>query len=325
MAPLTRRVFLLGSAAIIGGVALRGMADGLAPPEGREVTSTKSRLHMGTFVTITVCHSERDRREAALAAAFEEIVRLENILAYQGAGALAILNAQGHLRDAPQELHVVMAASVLFHARTQGAFNPAVLPLLLALRSEKASTVAQLPRSIQAELRHLMDFSGVTATPSSGVSLPIPGMGLTLAGIAKGYIIDKTAQTLNESGIQDFLIAASGDIRAGGKSWRGGPWMVGIHSMQAAGTKLYEAIPLSNEAIATSSNAHSLAQLGYAHIIPACPEAASALSASVVAPTAMEADALATALMAMPRERQGEFLVNFPRRVWIQDARGMTG
>ena len=131
------------------------------------------------------------------------------------------------------------------------------------------------------------------------------GMKMSLDGIAKGYIADEGARLLRESGVRNFLVNAGGDIVAqGGKN--GAPWRVAVENPEKyRGNTAYPAVRnLTNQAMATSGTYENrLDGKGTLnHILnPANGLCATVPGASVVAASAMEADALATALCVMSR------------------------
>jgi thiamine biosynthesis lipoprotein len=126
---------------------------------------------------------------------------------------------------------------------------------------------------------------------------------LDLGAIAKGLAIDMAARELQP--FQNFAIDAGGDLYLGGHNAEGKPWSVGIRHPRDE-RELVDAVRVSDAAVCTSgdyerrgSNAahHILAADGDHHILdPRTGQSATAVaSATVVAPSAMVADALATA------------------------------
>jgi thiamine biosynthesis lipoprotein len=112
---------------------------------------------------------------------------------------------------------------------------------------------------------------------------------IDLSAIAKGYAIDQLAEQLEAAGANDYLIEFGGELRAGA----GGTWTVGIEQPDGPGA-LRRTIELRGQSIATSGTY----RLGEHIIDPRTgqPSSAEVVSVSVIASTAAEADALATAL-----------------------------
>jgi FAD:protein FMN transferase len=122
---------------------------------------------------------------------------------------------------------------------------------------------------------------------------------LDLGAVAKGLAVDVAARELEPFG--NFAIDAGGDLYLGGHNAGGKPWSVGIrHPREAA---LLETLHVTNTAVCTSGDYECKSPIDGAghHIIDArTGESAAALaSVTVMAPSAMVADALATAAFAL--------------------------
>ncbi len=114
---------------------------------------------------------------------------------------------------APELLHVVRAAAK-FHALSDGAFDMSVLPLMRIFEQETAhGSSGTLPKSLVKEALSVVDSESVRTSPR-WIRFNRQGMGITLDGIAKGYIVDCASSILRDHGIADHLINAGGDIRA---------------------------------------------------------------------------------------------------------------
>jgi thiamine biosynthesis lipoprotein len=116
---------------------------------------------------------------------------------------------------------------------------------------------------------------------------------LDLGAVAKGLAIDLAAREL--APFEHFAIDAGGDLYVAGLNAQHQPWSVGIRHPRRD-RDVIERLTLSNCAICTSGDYERTGPAGH-HILDARDgrEAATLASATVVAPTAMAADALATA------------------------------
>jgi thiamine biosynthesis lipoprotein len=116
---------------------------------------------------------------------------------------------------------------------------------------------------------------------------------IDLGAVAKGLAIDMAAREL--AGFRHFAIDAGGDVFLAGCNSEGRPWTVGIRHPRHK-DQLLETLQVSNRAVCTSGDYERRSAAG-AHILdPRTSSPASSLaSATVMAPTAMMADALATA------------------------------
>lgn len=139
------------------------------------------------------------------------------------------------------------------------------------------------------------------------------GVALDLCAIAKGYGVDCLAAVLEGAGITSYLAEIGGELRAAGVKPDMQPWWVAIEEDEN-GDFAPLRLALSGWAVATSGNSrrfHDFGTLRLGHTIdPASgvPMLRGAESVTVVAESAMRADALATALMVM-----GEDAAQFAR------------
>jgi FAD:protein FMN transferase len=112
---------------------------------------------------------------------------------------------------------------------------------------------------------------------------------LDLGAVAKGLAVDTAAREL--APLVDFAIDAGGDLYLGGLNSHAEPWSVGIRH-PSGGEELIDSLRVSNQAVCTSG----LYERGD-HILDARTGAPArhTASATVIAQSAMLADALATA------------------------------
>lgn len=149
------------------------------------------------------------------------------------------------------------------------------------------------------------------------------GKKLNFNAIAQGYSCDKVAAYLYSLGIKDMLVDI-GEIFCDGLNPSGKPWRVGIDKPEdgnnSPGAKM-EGIWESNggpQGVVTSGNYRKFYikdGVKYSHTIDprtGYPVQHNLLSATVIAPTAMEADAYATYCMVIGTEKAQEFILSRP-------------
>jgi thiamine biosynthesis lipoprotein len=284
---------------------------------------------MGTLVSVTAIHRSRDLMEAALGEAFEEMDRVVALLSrYDSASAVSVLNSEGRIQGPPPELSSVMGEAFIQNRISRGAFDPTVLPLVdrfrgrsIGGRPDAWAPTGILPSSAPppspGEVRRLldlMDLSAVVLGPRA-IRFEKEGMGVTLDGIAKGYIVDRMAEVLVGRGVTDFLIDAGGDIRGAGSREDGQAWRVAVQDPGKRGA-FPDVIPLSGMAVATSGSYEVYFDPDRArhHIVDSrCGRSPQeSHSVSVMAPTTMVADALATSVFLMAPDRGAAFIDSLP-------------
>lgn len=311
----TRRSFLK-----LCGMA--GMGLSLAPvlpAFAAETLLKETRFLMGTIVTVMVVSSEKDRARAAMDCAFAEMERVSGLLDHHAQGSpLHELNATGTLAHSPDELLQVVLAAQQYGVQSGHAFDMTVKPLLDLMQAHKnPSGEMRLDRADVTAALNLVEPEGVVVAKRR-ITLRRQGMGLTLDGIAKGFVVDRACAVLEEQGIRNALVNAGGDIRALGlRHAYGQEWVVAVEDPEKR-FQYPARVALSNRAIATSGSYEMRfdSDSTYHHLVNpqtgACPQ--HALSVSVTAPSAMEADALATALCVVPPQTALAQIAKLPDR-----------
>ena len=135
------------------------------------------------------------------------------------------------------------------------------------------------------------------------VFLKEKGMRIGFGGIGKGYAADRAKRVLQEAGIANGIVNASGDLTTWGMQPNGQPWTVGIADPEHQ-LKSFSYMNISNMAIATSGNYEKFAVINgkkYSHTIdPHTGFPVTGIkSVSIICPQAELADALATPVTVM--------------------------
>ncbi len=126
---------------------------------------------------------------------------------------------------------------------------------------------------------------------------------VNVSAIAKGYAVDKVAETLTGAGIEHFLIDIGGELRAKGFNANKDRWRVGVERPHLTGG-VAQVVELKNASIATSGDYRNFIVIDgeqFSHTISPDtlkPVFHKLASVSVIAPKASTADALATAILA---------------------------
>ena len=301
----TRREMLRISAVVGAGAAFGGgVSFALLRQAGmHSVRQTRSR--MGTIVSITVTHPEEGGARAMVEGAFAEMERLERALTRHRPDApLGRLNRNGRLDDPAPELRHVLQAALKVADLSGGAFDPTVLPVLEAWAVARSAGRATPTGSDVEDARLLTDYRGVHLT-GSAIVLEREGMGVTLDGVAKGFVVDETLARLVADGAERVLVDAGGDMATGGAGSARDPWTVAVEDPHGAGAP-DGLVRLAGGCVATSGDyLQSFTEdRRHHHIIDPrtgwSPDEASAVT--VLAGRAMDADALSTALMVLGAE-----------------------
>ena len=205
----------------------------------------------------------------------------------------------------------VAAQALELSALSDGAFDVTVGPLV-NLWGFGPGPRQQQPPSPEAIERALAavgsDKLAVRLQPPA-LQKSVPGLYVDLSAIAKGHGVDRCAAVLDRLHCPAYFIEIGGEVRTKGTKADGSPWRVGIERPAADQRSVQRALPLSDQALATSGNYRQFFEANghrYSHTIDprtGQPVADSIASASVVADTCAKADGIATALMAAGFEK----------------------
>ena len=219
----------------------------------------------------------------------------------------------------------VFLESVRINKLSGGAFEPTLSPLSRLWGFGNGSDSAYLPTQemIDSALVHI----GISRCSLADGKIAKPS-GLTefnFSSITKGMGCDIVAEMLERNGSRDYMVEIGGEIALAGKNPQGNSWRIQIDapiestSVADMHNRMVVIQPKVPCGIATSGNYRNYKktadgrQIG--HIIDpktGYPATTSTLSATVIAPTAMTADALATACMVMDAEDALEMLESLP-------------
>jgi thiamine biosynthesis lipoprotein len=225
----------------------------------------------------------------------------------------------------PETAFVVDAALALA-ANTHGAFDPTVMPLVDLWGFGPAGRDVEAPSE-----EALAQALGTIGWESISVGYPKDGTTLLkkehaerkldLSAIAKGYGVDAACAALDELGVPDYLVEVGGELRCKGLSPSGKPWRIGIDApgdMSRPGESLQTVLEPGNAAVATSGDYRNYRVVDgqrVSHTIDprsGMPLQHGLASVSVLAPTCMMADALATACMVMGLEEGLALIADTP-------------
>jgi FAD:protein FMN transferase len=196
-----------------------------------------------------------------------------------------------------------------------GAFDITIAPLVARWGFGPAAVVDDPPS--QAEIDVLLDRTGAEivhvgrGNPTRGGFLHKfdPQVEIDLSAIAPGFAADHVAAGLYALGREDFLVEIGGEIHAAGHRPDGKPWRIAIELPTDGERTIHSVVELSNQGLATSGDYRAYYMKDgrrISHTIDprtGQPIDNGMASATVIAPTATQADAFATALMVLGSEQ----------------------
>jgi thiamine biosynthesis lipoprotein len=244
--------------------------------------------------------------QAALQAAVDAVDA--QMSTWNKASDLMRLNAAlvGDWVAVPEQLREVLRLGLEAGRATGGAFDigmgDAVMAWGFGPQDAAPDRIREAMTANRQPAHTALEIAGTHVRKSAPVALD-------LNGIAKGYGVDRLANTLRAHGIENALVGIDGEMRALGLRPDGQAWTIAVEAPDPDRRAPHSILALEEAAVATSGDyRHWIEVQGrrLSHTMDPdrrAPLLASPASVTVVARTCAEADAWATALMVMGFER----------------------
>lgn len=264
------------------------------------------RVMLDTAVELQFSASSSAEAELIRDDVFAEMERLEALFSRSlfGSDVSAINNYAGQRPvTVSEEVFYVTTQALYFSEISNGAFDLTVAPLIDLWGFLGQDYRLPAPEEIETVLP-LVNYGLVEYdTEELQIYLPNEKMALELGGIAKGYIIDRALAVLRDAGVESAFINVGGDIGIIGVKPDGDPWRIGVRNPRDD-NNIIAVLPAFEGAVVTSGDYERVFEVDgitYHHILDPKDGMPTRLLASVtiVAETAITADALSTAIFVM--------------------------
>jgi FAD:protein FMN transferase len=253
---------------------------------------------------------EQDEATESALAALDLVEFLEaQLTVYRDTSEVSRLNQRAAIEPVKVErqLFKLLQEAARLHQLTRGAFDITSGPLSQIwgfARRQGHVPDSESIESARAKVgMHLVQFD----EPAATVFFLREGMEFNLGGIGKGFALDRCARRLGDDGITNFLVhGGKSSILARGNRQGLKGWSIGLRHPLRPEWRIGD-IVLQDRALGTSGAAnqyihHEGRRLGHVLDPRTGWPAEGLLSATVLAPTATEADALATACYVLGRD-----------------------
>ena len=264
---------------------------------------------LGTSYNITYLTKEPRNYQQEIDSVFEVVN--QSMSTYWTNSDISRINEGDSVLQVDHMFREVFLLSKEVHQKSNGYFDPTVGVLVNAW-GFGPGTAIDLDSTRVDSLLQYVGFDKVRITKENRILKEDPEIRFDFNAIAKGYAIDRLAVMLDEKGIDNYLVEVGGEIVARGENkLKDKPWTLGVDDPQVEqGRQLKIILELKDKALASSGNyrkfrVDSITGQKYVHTIDprsGFTKNSKVLSASVIAPTCAEADAYATAFMAMELE-----------------------
>ncbi|ELR65188.1 Thiamin biosynthesis lipoprotein ApbE [Photobacterium marinum] len=269
---------------------------------------------MGTYYSIKVINQEGLPSAEEMQAEIDRRLELVNdqMSTYRKHSELSRFNQ--HKSDAPFEVSAdtakVVTEAIRLAKLTDGALDVTVGPVVNLwsfgpeARPEHTPTAEEIAERKKIVGIHHLSVEGNT------LKKDIPELYVDLSSIAKGFGVDVVADYFEQLNAADYLVEIGGELRLKGNNLEGTPWRIAIEKPTDDGSRaVQEIIEPGNMAVATSGDYRNYFEedgVRYSHLInpKTCkPISNHVVSVTVLHPSSMTADAMATAFSVMGEKK----------------------
>lgn len=275
--------------------------------------------------------SDRNLNDSILSA----LRQVENsVSVFKPGSVVSRVNSQSATGVDDLFINVYMGARKVWR-ESDGAFDPTISPLITAWGFGKGHRV-----NTGVDVDSLLQFVGFGKTSLQGnrISKQDIRTEFNFSAIAKGFGCDYVGEMLKRNGVRSYLVEIGGEIAVAGVNPKGKEWNISIDRPVVSKKEIHNSIMtvrVTDAGIATSGNYRNFNEIGnkkFGHTIDTKtgrPATTDILSATVIAPQCMLADAYATACIAMGSDRAKKMirrldlavmLVLSDSEIWMSDA-----
>ncbi len=214
------------------------------------------------------------------------------------------------------EFYKVVDQAIKTSQMSGGLFDVTVGPLvnLWGFGPDDVATSAPSDILVKDKLKQIgYDHLKIKEENGWFVKKDLKDLYVDLSGIAKGYGVDQVAELFESLGMMDYMVEIGGEIRVKGKNISGQPWHIAVEKPTEEMRVIEKVLEITDTGMATSGDYRNYFEVDgkrFSHTIDprtGRPITHKLASITILKPTSMEADALATAIMVMGPEQGSQF------------------
>ena len=277
------------------------------------IQDTENRIHqqviklMGNRFEISVVSDNVNFAKHNIEQAIIEIQRIEKLLTtFNDESQTNLINKNAGIKHVKVDKEVIelIQRSKKISDLTQGAFDITYGSIDKRLWNFDKKMTALPPPEIAKKMVRLINYKNIEIDETNNtILLKEKGMRIGFGGIGKGYAAEQAKKIMQQNGVENGIVNASGDLSVWGFQPNGKPWTIGIANPNHT-NEYFSSVELSNTSIATSGNYEKFVIIDgkkYSHTIN--PKTGLPItgikSVTVITPNAEFADAIATPISIM--------------------------
>ena len=262
---------------------------------------------MGNRFEISVVSDDENWAFEQIDKAIAEIKRIEKLLTtFDENSQTNLINKNAGIQpvEVDKEVFDIIVRSNRISDLTQGAFDISYGSIDKSLWNFDKNMIALPSTETARKMVRLINYKNIILDANQQtVFLKNNGMRIGFGGIGKGYAAEQAKKVMQENGVENGIVNASGDLTVWGFQPNGKPWTIGIANPNQA-NEYFSSIELTNTSIATSGNYEKYVIIDgkkYSHTIN--PKTGLPIhgikSVTIITPNAEFADAIATPISIM--------------------------
>jgi thiamine biosynthesis lipoprotein len=282
---------------------------GEQPRVGAHTIAWRTRT-MGTIGQVMIVAADSQAVAPIAASALHVFAHVDSLMSnWTSTSEVARINREAKRGPIAIDSEVadVVALATRIGEQSGGAFDITVEPLVRLWGFLGGTPHVPQVERIDA-VRSSVGLAHLQLDPHAAtISFDGTNVAIDLGGIAKGYAADRALARLKLQGVQAALVDLSGNMASLGAPVGKSSWIVGVRDPRDR-VQYFARLQLRQDAVATSGNYEQFVDAGgrrYGHVLD--PRTGwpvqGLISATVLAPTAAEADAWATAMLVLGPSR----------------------
>ncbi|MBM6633945.1 FAD:protein FMN transferase ApbE [Leclercia adecarboxylata] len=276
---------------------------------------------MGTFWRVSVIDLSADRAEELRGKIQSQLDGDDQLMStYKNDSALMRFNQSQSTSPWPvsEAMADIVTESLRVGYKTNGAMDITVGPLVNLWGFGPNKQPVKTPDQAQIDdARAQTGLQHLTVINQAGkqyLEKDIPDLYVDLSTVGEGYAADHLARLMAEEGIPRYLVSVGGALVSRGMNASDKPWRVAIQKPTDQQNAVQAIVDINGHGISTSGSYRNYYELDgkrISHVIDpqtGRPITHNLVSVTVIAPTALEADAWDTGLMVLGTEKAKEIV-----------------
>ncbi|MEO3991023.1 FAD:protein FMN transferase ApbE [Pseudocitrobacter cyperus] len=310
---------ILRAALMSAALLLAGCDNASTPTAPKSTATVLEGKTMGTFWRVSVVDIDKKRADELREKIQTQLDGDDQLLStWKNDSALMRFNHSSSTDPWPvsEAMADIVTESLRIGQKTRGAMDVTVGPLVnlwgFGPDKQPVSTPTQEQIDAAKAKTGLQHLTVINNAGRQYLQKDIPALYVDLSTVGEGYAADHLARLMGQEGISRYLVSVGGALASRGMNAEGRPWRVAIQKPTDKENAVQAIVDINGHGISTSGSYRNYYELDgqrISHVIDpqtGRPISHKLVSVTVIAPTALEADAWDTGLMVLGPEKAKE-------------------